>query len=56
MELVPYEFENADKLICDFFAAVEQACKQEDVPFDFEMEDVELEAGLEDDDDAKITD
>jgi hypothetical protein len=54
LELVPYEFESADKLICDFFAAVEQACKQEDVPFEFEMEDVEVE--MEDDDDAKITD
>jgi hypothetical protein len=57
MELVPYGFESADKLICDFFAAVEQACKQEDVSFDFETEDVELEAEMEDnDDDAKITD
>jgi hypothetical protein len=47
-----YEFRGADKLICDFFAAVERACIQEGVAFEFETEDVELD--LEDDDDEKI--
>ncbi|MER2263690.1 toxin-antitoxin system TumE family protein [Methylobacterium oxalidis] len=40
-ELVPYAFVDADALICDFFAAVEQACRQEDVPFEFVAEDVD---------------
>jgi len=47
-ELVPYHYQGADELICDFFAAVEMACRQEGAPFEFEAEDVELE--LEDDD------
>lgn len=47
-ELVPYDFRGADELICDFFAAVERACRQESTPFGFEAEDVELE--MEDDD------
>jgi hypothetical protein len=47
-----YEFRGADELICDFFAAVERACIQEGVAFEFETEDVELD--LEDDDDEKI--
>lgn len=51
-EPIPYDFRGADELICDFFAAVEQACKQEDVPFEFEAEDAELE--MEDDDDANV--
>jgi hypothetical protein len=41
-ELVPYDIRGADELICDFFAAVEQACLQEDVPFEFETEAVGL--------------
>jgi hypothetical protein len=49
-ELVPYDFQGADELICDFFTAVEQACRQEGVPFEFVAEEVELE--MEDDDDA----
>jgi hypothetical protein len=28
-------------LICDFFATVEQACRQEGVPFEFVAEDME---------------
>ncbi len=48
MELVSYDYRGADELICDFFAAVEMACRQEAVPFEFEAEDVELEP--EDDD------
>jgi Family of unknown function (DUF6516) len=54
-ELVPYEFKSADKLICDFFEAVENACKQEGLAFEFDTEEVELETEMEDDDDAKIT-
>lgn len=51
-ELVPYDFQGADELICDFFAAVEQACRQDGVPFEFEAEEVELE--MEDDDDPDL--
>lgn len=53
-ELVPYEFRGADELICDFFAAIEQACRQEGVPFEFDVEEVELE--MEDDDDTDLPD
>jgi len=31
-QLVAYEFRGADELICDFFAAIEQACEEEGVP------------------------
>jgi len=41
-------------LICDFFAAIEQACKEEGVPFEFEADEVELEVE-EDDDDTQIS-
>jgi hypothetical protein len=34
-------YQGADELICDVFAAVEIACRQEGVPFAFEAEDVE---------------
>lgn len=54
-QLVAYEFRGADELICDFFAAVEQACKQEEVPFEFEADEVEFEAE-EDDDDTQVSD
>jgi len=53
-ELVPYDFRGADELICDFFAAVEQACRQEGTPFEFAAEDVELE--MEDDNDTDLPD
>jgi len=49
---VPYDFLGADELICDFFAAVEQACRQADVPFEFEAEAVELD--MENGDDPDI--
>ena len=49
-QIVPYQFRGADELICDFFTAVEQACKQEGVDFEFETDEVELET--EDDDDG----
>jgi hypothetical protein len=40
-DLVAYDFRGADELICDFFTAVEQACRQEGVPFEFEAGEVE---------------
>ncbi len=40
-DLVSYCFQGADELICDFFASVEQACRQEGVPFEFEADEVE---------------
>jgi len=54
-EVIPYKYENADRLICDFFDAVERACKQEGLAFEFDTEEVELETDMENDDDAKIT-
>jgi hypothetical protein len=51
---VAYAFQGADQLIGDFFAAVEQACRQEGVPFEFEADEVEL-AAEEDDDGTQIT-
>jgi hypothetical protein len=54
VELVPYEFQDADTLLCDFFKAVERACEQEGVPFEFDAEAVELEIETEDDDEANI--
>ena len=47
---MPYDYRGADELIYDFFAAVEMACGQEGVPFEFEAEDIELEP---EDDDAE---
>jgi hypothetical protein len=47
-ELVPYDFRGADELICNFFDAVEKACRQEGVPFEFDAEEIELDP--EDDD------
>lgn len=56
-QLVAYEFRGADELICDFFSAVEAACKQENVLFEFEVDEIELELESEDDDDGtQITD
>lgn len=54
-QLVAYEFRGADELICDFFTAVEQACKEEGVPFEFETDEVELEEE-DDDDGTQVTD
>lgn len=42
-ELVAYVFRGADELIGDFFAAVEQACRQKGTAFEFEAGQVELE-------------
>lgn len=46
-ELVGYHFSTADALLCDFFDAVEAACKTEGVAFEFVDEDLELEDGDE---------
>ncbi len=51
-ELVAYTFRGADELLCDFFAAVEQACAEEGS--EFEVDEIELEA--EEDDDAQVYD
>jgi hypothetical protein len=53
-ELFRYDFRGADELICDFFAAVERACRQEAMPFEFETEQVDLD--WESDDDEEIAD
>jgi hypothetical protein len=42
-DLVPYNFVGADELICDFFDAVQQACRQESVAFEFVDQDIEME-------------
>lgn len=47
-ELASYTYRGADEVICDFFEAVEMACRQESVLFEFEAEDVELEPGNDD--------
>lgn len=46
-ETMPYEFVDADRLIGDFFDAVEAACKAEGIAFDTVDEDLELEDGDE---------
>jgi hypothetical protein len=51
-ELVAYAFQGADELICDFFAAVEQACQQEGLKFEFDATEVELV----DENDSKVPD
>jgi len=43
-------------LICDFFAAVEQACERKNIAFEFETEEVELEVDEDDDNDTQVTD
>jgi len=51
-DIRPYRFRGADELISDFFGAVERACADAGVPFDFEAGDVEIdELGLEETDD-----
>lgn len=51
-ELVAYDFRGADELISDFFAAVEQACRSEGAPFEFEAEETDYEMEEADDPDA----
>jgi len=53
-QLVAYEFRGADELLGDFFAAVERACAEEGNAFEFEADEIELEA--EEDDDAQVYD
>ena len=53
-ELVAYEFRGADELICDFFDAVERACRQEGMTFEFDTTEVELQ--VEDEDDTDVAD
>jgi hypothetical protein len=53
-DLVPYDFRSADELICDFFDAVQQACRHESVPFEFEADEVEYL--MEEDDGPDIPD
>ena len=47
-----YEFRGADELLVDFFAAVERSCAEEGSAFDFEAEEIELEA--EEESDAQV--
>lgn len=42
-DMVPYAFESADKLIGDFFDAVERACAAEGVAFEFDDDGIEME-------------
>jgi hypothetical protein len=46
-EIVPYGFSDTDKLLRDFFDAVERACEAEGIAFDVIDEDLELEDGDE---------
>lgn len=52
IDSIPYRFRGADELISDFFGAVERACAELGVPFEFEADDVEIEGpDLEETDD-----
>ena len=51
-EVRPYDFEDADKLLFDFFDLVERACKEEGVPYDIVSED-EYEQDNDDFDDQE---
>lgn len=42
MEVVPYDFRGADELLCDFFDAIERACRQEGIAFAFESAEVDV--------------
>ncbi|MGB7738852.1 MAG: DUF6516 family protein [Steroidobacteraceae bacterium] len=55
-DLLRYDFRGTDQLLCDFFAAVEQACNEAGVPFEFDLEDVDIEEfDAEDpDDDSQV--
>ena len=45
----PYEFINTDRLLADFFAAVDDACQRAGVPPEYVPEDTELDVEEEDD-------
>jgi hypothetical protein len=53
-ELVAYDFRGADELICDFFDAIEQACRREGVPFEFDALESEYEVQEDDDPDISV--
>jgi hypothetical protein len=53
-DLVPYDYRDADTLLCDFFDAVERACAAEGKAFAFESEAIELEDITEDPDDEDV--
>jgi hypothetical protein len=48
------DFQGADGLICDFFGAVEQACRREGASFEFEADEVEYL--MEENDDPDVPD
>lgn len=50
-QIFGYAFLDADKLLSDFMAASEEACRQENVEFTFVEKDVELEVEADEGDD-----
>ena len=50
--MLPYDFRGADQLLCDFFDEVERACKSEDIAFEFDTDEVELEEEIDDDEEV----
>jgi hypothetical protein len=51
VELVePYEYGGPDRLLVDFFEAIEAACSREGVDFEFDDEDLMEDGPIEDDD------
>jgi hypothetical protein len=51
-EHVPYTFVDGDRLVSDFFAAVEVACASEGVPFEIEDEERRVDREEDEDDQA----
>jgi hypothetical protein len=47
-DMLPYDVAGTDELICDFFDAVERACRLEGVAFAFDAEAVELDQETDD--------
>ncbi len=50
-QIVGYAFEDADRLLGDFIAAVEAACQRENIEFIFVEKEVELEEEADEGDD-----
>jgi hypothetical protein len=46
----PYDYQNEDQLLSDFFAAVEGACNIEGIPFEFDDRELFGDFPMEDDD------
>jgi hypothetical protein len=46
----PYEYSGPDRLLVDFFEAIEAACSREGVDFEFDDEDLMEDGPIEDDD------